>query len=510
MGWGQTTRVLLVWPRKGELLHRRLDLTLIKRHSVALGSQLALVTRDRDVRYQADRLEIPVYKSVREAELNRWRRPRKRRKNTQFTSFHDNHTKEREKLDLAALREQAHPMPSRWLLHPVVRIGFFTLGVLSMLVVAAIFIPSAEIFVSPASKTETITIDVLASPDHNTVELSGAVPAYVESVVVEGREKTAASGETLIPKQTATGRVSFVNLTEEEISIPIGSVVSTQDETPIRFITTRDVIIPTGTEGATVPIEAIQSGSIGNVSAGTIVAIEGWLGLNLSVTNRRGTAGGSDFEANTPNKDDYQKAYNQLFISLLETALSEFEFNSAPGDVALSPIPIHQQALEVNSTPEIGEPADFLELSLRAEFQFTYSDEADLHQLGRIVLDRHISEDYTPRPETLQITQLTKPVNQTSGKTAWRMQASWQMGANLNETEAVSLILGQRPEQALQQLNDQTPVERGTEIRLTPEWWPFLPVFPFRIKIINLLETAPTESLSSSLLLNGVGNKLSP
>jgi hypothetical protein len=50
LGWKQTGRILLVWPRKGHVLTRRLDLVLLARHTASLGAQLALITRDPQVR----------------------------------------------------------------------------------------------------------------------------------------------------------------------------------------------------------------------------------------------------------------------------------------------------------------------------------------------------------------------------------------------------------------------------------------------------------------------------
>jgi len=66
MGWSQTGRILLVWPDRGQVLARQIDLTLIQRHSQKLGAQLALVTHDSNVIYYADLLGIPVYKSIQQ------------------------------------------------------------------------------------------------------------------------------------------------------------------------------------------------------------------------------------------------------------------------------------------------------------------------------------------------------------------------------------------------------------------------------------------------------------
>jgi hypothetical protein len=493
MGWGQTTRVLLVWPSKGDILNRRLDLTLIKRHSIALGSQLALVTRNRDVRYQADRLDIPVFKSVREAEQSRWRHSRKRRKRAKAVTLPIQKVRQGEKRDLEAMREQAHPTTPRWLTHPVVRIAIFTIGVLSMLVVAAIFIPSAEVYITPSSKAETVTIDVSASPEQKTVDLTGAIPAHFGTIVVEGRSRTPATGNAEIPRQAATGRVTFFNLTEEEVTVPVGTIVSVPDDPPIRFTTTQKGTIPIGQEGATIPIQAVQPGSDGNVSSEKIVAIEGPLGLKLSVINKRGTDGGSDFTTSTPHQDDFQRLFDELIISLQDTAQTEFTLKIEPGDIPLSSYPINQEVLEESYYPEAGEPADYLDLNLRTEFQFPYASEADLHHLGRIVLDRLITDDFTPQPETLKVTQLTQPFGIESGKAIWKMQASWQMGANLNYTDSIALILGLAPDQALEILKENSNIESDPEIILTPDWWPRLPMLPFRIKIINSLETISSK-----------------
>jgi hypothetical protein len=494
MEWGQTTRVLLVWPIKGKILKRRLDLTLIKRHSIAMGSQLALVTSDKEVRNQASLLNIPVYKSVRDAEQSRWIGPRKRRKNSLKQTFQADTSRRRDKSELYRLQEEAHPPVSNWQRHPIVRIVFFTLGVLSMLVFVGIFIPSADIFIVPASKTESVMIDINANPEHTSIDISGSIPIYSKSIIVEGRGSTPSKGETFIPRKYATGLVRFINLTDQEITVPAGTIVSTQDSPPIRFGTIEEIEVPINPEGVFVQIESIMPGSIGNVQAGEIVSIEGQLGLNISVTNRRRTSGGTDFVSKTPNEKDYQLVYDQLLNSLQQTAYSEFKLSANPGDVPLSSKANFQKDLDKSYYPEVGEPADFLELKLRSEFQFEYAAEADLIKLCQMVLNRHVEEGFLPRPDSLEIKQLTQPVRHEDGTTVWKMQASWKTEALIDENEAVSLILGLDKEQALLRLQDNKSIDKGTKIILTPDWWKRLPVIPFRIKI-SKTEIFDTPSL---------------
>ncbi|MDP4119452.1 MAG: baseplate J/gp47 family protein [Bacillota bacterium] len=99
----------------------------------------------------------------------------------------------------------------------------------------------------------------------------------------------------------ATGEVTFsINTSSNnDISIPSGTVVATNGINPIRFVTTKDAVIASGTVGINVPIIAADGGVSGNVAASTItVMVTPPTGVN-SVNNSSPTAGGTDAE------DDY-------------------------------------------------------------------------------------------------------------------------------------------------------------------------------------------------------------
>jgi hypothetical protein len=279
-------------------------------------------------------------------------------------------------------------------------------------------------------------------------------------------------------------------------------VVSTQDNPPIRFATREDATISTDSENNLIWVDAILPGDSGNVAVEKIIAIEGSLGLNLTVTNPRATSGGNHYTAAAPTQADYQKVYDELLSSLQESALSELEFRLKNGDILLSETPVVLQILEETSTPEIGQPADNLDLTLRVEFQIPYAAGVDLYQLSRAVLDRQIPEDFTARPETLFVGQLTAPTSSEPGKATWKIKADWKLEATLDEAQAVSLVIGRSPEQATQILSDQMPIVGSPEIRLTPEWWPILPILPFRISLVNALDFQ-TETLGTTFIING-------
>src|SRR5262245_31430533 len=70
-----TERVLLVWPRSGGILKRKIDLVLIQRETARRGARLGLVTNDLDVIDHAAELQISTFESVKTSQRARWKRP---------------------------------------------------------------------------------------------------------------------------------------------------------------------------------------------------------------------------------------------------------------------------------------------------------------------------------------------------------------------------------------------------------------------------------------------------
>lgn len=489
MGWGQTARILLVYPHRGRVLNRSLDLIMLKRHSAELGSQLALVTVNAQIKLYAQDLGIPVFNTIRQAEKSHWRPERKLRTDIPLTVKRqsiDRWRRRRLPMNLHGLRAAAHPHPPRWITHPFTRITAFTFGVLAVMAIAALLLPSAEINLSPDTHTDTITISVAASPDFQVVDLSGTVPARSRSIIVEGRSSISTSGSIPIPDTPAVGHVTFINLTDRSIPLPQGTVVSTLDEVPIRFRTTDSTAVPPEEEGIEVAVEAISPGSIGNTPPGSILAIEGPLGLDLIVSNDRATHGGSDRSAPAPSEEDYQQLYDQLFNSLAASALEEIKTSLNNEDLLISKQAEYLVTLEEIYTPAEIVPADQLQLVLRMEFQTQIVQGEDLRNLGQAALEANLMQGYSANPETMEIQHLSSPTTDAeSNLSNWRMKAQWQTAANLDTTQAIKLAIGLSPNEAAQRIDGELPLAKPPQIRIFPSWWPRMPFLPFRITVTD-------------------------
>lgn len=96
------------------------------------------------------------------------------------------------------------------------------------------------------------------------------------------------------PSVKAVGEVTFTG--PKDTVIPAGTVVTTGEENPIAFVTTKAGKIETGS--VTLPAEAQNGGKSGNIAAGRIRLLLGNLtGIVTSVTNNKAFDNGADVES---------------------------------------------------------------------------------------------------------------------------------------------------------------------------------------------------------------------
>ncbi|MBN2149256.1 MAG: baseplate J/gp47 family protein [Anaerolineales bacterium] len=475
MGWGQTGRILLIWPEHGQVLRRRLDLVLLQRYCASIGAQLALVTTQGDVCFHASQLGIPVFETTLQAQNERWRAGHRRKPRLRRQLPHP---------DLENLRLEAHPPLPAWQSKPFGRLTPFTLAVLALLALIAILLPGAQITLRPEMRPQSISLPVTASAAFQTVNLAGALPARPVSVVVEGRQALSVSGTVMLPVNASSGSALFTNLTETAITIPAGVIISTLGASPVRFATTQEAVIPAG-PGRTisVPITALLPGTEGNLPPGSLIAIEGNLGLVLSVTNTASTTGGSLSPAPAATEDDRSTLYDQLFQTLRQSALEDLQAGLEASDFLLAETIEPALILEETYSPDIGQASQQLDLTLRIEFRVLAVSGKDIEALVVPVMDAALPQAFAPLPNTLVTTAKAPPVVAADGSASWVIQATRTTRADIPGSLVVNLVLGQPTQNARDRLETDLPLAAAPQIDLNPAWWPRLPFLPLRIQV---------------------------
>jgi hypothetical protein len=476
MSWAKTPRLLLVFPRRGRILARTLDLRLLQRHAAGLGAQLAIVTRSAEIGTAARELKIPVFDTSVTAQRQGW--PEQEPALT--VNPRAAHPNLRQRL------QDVKGVEGHWRNRPAVRLGFFTLAVLAVLTLLLLFVPSARIKLSPRLQTQSLNMPVTAGPDTANIDLvAGSLPPRNATVVVEGSETTPASGSALLPDQPARGQVRFRNLTTSVIGIPAGTVVQTTGSPAIQFATTVDGVAAAGV-GKTVdlPVRALDPGSAANLPADQLIAIVGGLGTSLSVTNPAPTVGGTDRSTPVATAGDRLRLHEALLARLKQQALAQIPNVLAAGDVLFPDSLTIKQVLAETYIPGQGQPGDKVTLNLKVEFEVQYAKGSDLQSLASAVMNADLPAGYLPVSGSVEISIRQPPIT-ASGVTQWEILAVRTLRARIDGQQAVQMIQGVNIPAASRKLFTLLPLSVKPEIHLFPSWWPWLPWLSFRITAVT-------------------------
>ncbi|MBN2046077.1 MAG: baseplate J/gp47 family protein [Anaerolineales bacterium] len=482
LNWGQADRIILVWPLRGTPLDHKLDLKLIHRRCQESRVSLALVCKYAPVVDEAHALGIPVFRSLRQAHKVAWE--------YSLAPYLPPTKPERKynRAELAEMRLQANPPD--WMTLPVTRNIAFWTAIFAILVMAFFLVPGATIEFLPKFKTQQLDLTLKANPQIDSYNLSGTIPSRRLTISVEGRSETTPSGQTSIPDQAAVGLIIFTNLTDQEISIPAGTIIRTADpNTSIRFATSTNAIIE-AKAGAViqVPVEAVNPGINSNLPSNSLVIIEGDLTRSLTAVNPDPTTGGTVRISASPSPEDYASLREELLISLWDTALDEARQTLAEKDVILDTSPRQVAILEESFSPPEPEPSSSLTLILRVEYELLYLSWEDLSAMGNDILDATLPDGFQAQPDTLQIEPLSPPIFVDSDQAEWEISISRRTFENGQLQPSIRQILGKKPDQAAKFLEKELDLTTLPEITLFPEWWPLMPLLEIRIEALDRLQ----------------------
>ena len=478
MSWAKTPRILLVWPKYEKVTLRQVDLKVLQRHAAALGAQLGLVTRRRRVRVDAEALRIPVFESTGQAQRVAWPKPRRRK----WPRRAPRRELLREKRELALAGREAE----LWRVHPVVRVGAFLLGVGSVLLLVALFIPRAEVRLQPRTQTQSITLPIVANPSIDSVFITGSIPARETRVIVEGTETVSVTGEGVIPQSKARGLIVFRNLTQQAVAIPAGTVVRTDDEEAIRFVTTRAGEVPADVgETVELRVEALEPGLAGNAEAESIVVVEGRLGLSLAVTNPEPLTGGREVPSVQATDRDRQRAKDRLMRDLQSQARLQLAEEIGAGDVLFEDKVEVAQILSEIYDPPPGAASTRLTLSMQVEFSAQYASASDLTRLASLALNASIPPGFFAPEEVLSVQPVTEPIRNDDGNTRWTVRAERRIVQQISPAQVMQMIQGVPSQNAHARLKQSLPLAAAPEVLLSPPWWPWVPIVPFRISVVT-------------------------
>lgn len=479
VSWGKAKRVLLIFPPSLDLNLQKIDLLLIQRASKKGGFSLGLVSRVKSLRKLADELKIPVFRSIKLAQRRTWE---------PVASNKVVRSLRKPVKDLRQFGLDIKPREPKWKEAIGFRLFFFSIGVMAVLIISIMFIPSADIQLNVTEHVQMETLEVIAVDSIGIVNLSGVIPAYTLTIAVSGERVVGVDTKTKIPDKFSVGIINFTNLTEGEIEIPVGTIISQIDNSGIRFETTqRGVVAPGIGNTVDVPIRAITPGEAGNLEAYSLGSLVGDLGASLSATNPAPTISGSDRIAFSPDQNDRNELFVLLESELKEKAIQDGRDQLSKGDIIFPDTIKLEDVLQEIYVPTAGQPGDRLALSLKLSYTMQYSAYSDLETLGQAALNAGLPEQFKPiSGNSITFNLIDPPTTNSLGSTSLSLQVNQKIRRDISPTEITQLVQGLTLPKTHKILDEEWGDETEPVIDISPSWWPWLPIVPLRIDISGL------------------------
>jgi hypothetical protein len=90
---------------------------------------------------------------------------------------------------------------------------------------------------------------------------------------------------------------------------------------------------------------------------------------------------------------------------------------------------------------------------------------------------------FVPAADTLTFRPVGTPVLDESGASHFDLQVERLALRKIDPLRVTSLVRGLSPEEAVRVLQGELPLAKEPEVKLSPSWWPWLPLIPFRIEV---------------------------
>lgn len=487
-------RLLLVLPDEGRVLEEWLDLVRLRRQAETLRLEIGLVTLNGLVQSQARALGFPTFASVKGAEGGRrgwwrgrrgWHRPTRPGAIVQLGSGGRSLKSLPDEADRREMYRRMTPRLGwqRWLWrYAGIMLFFLTLAV--VFIGVAYSVPTATITLQPQVEALRVERQIVADPQLETVNFSGAsVPGRLLVVAHEWQADVATTGTIDVPDAPARGRVVFVNLLDEAVAVPAGTRVSTSDGNNVTYQVIDSIEVP-GVVGGTAEadIVAIESGPQGNANANLVNRIEGTLGLQLEVRNLEPVTGGAVRSVPAVSQSDQERLRSQVIQHLQALAIQEMEASLTENEFlardSLRVISIYHETYSYF----VGEQTDRLALEIRAELHGTAVDASQATDLVYQELVGSVGVGWELMPNSLVFRNGDVLGVDSQGRVSFVMIGEAQVAARLDLGGPITHVVGQDTEIALAYLNEQLPLRAYPAARVWPSWFDRLPYLPARIQ----------------------------
>ncbi len=470
--WTKSPRALLVWPGRGTAPDSQLDLVLLKRTAIRQGIVIGLLSHDPRVQALARKLAIPLFEDLNHLPESNW--------SVWDMSLEDI----QEERPTREIRKPGKVLAwSKSSERPIVRLGLLLLPISLFLLGLILLAPGATVEMFPTSLREIETLTFTLAERSEPTDL--LVAYEILDLEAQGEWRIPTTGSMQIADEFARGEVEFSNLSDDPIEIPAGAVVRGADPEGPRFRTEEAVSLLVG-EGAptSVGIIAIDAGPEGNVVAESITTLEGAIGLQVAVINPEPTRGGSSQSQAAVSTSDRESVREQLLAQLRNELIVQALQISSTNQYLLENSLKITQIVQEDYDAEIGALADSLQVSLTLKAQVITISNEELRSLIMQYLDSELQAGYTFVPGSPTILTIREIETDLPTGKQIEVEAAVRTYLMIDEEALVGELRGTSRTEAMAILETEYPGEKEPLLRITPAWYPWMPLLEHRIDIL--------------------------
>jgi hypothetical protein len=434
-------RIAMVVPPDCRGMYRSISFKLLRRWAEDANCQLLIVSRDPPLKRLAADFGFATTSSIRKTE-GHWRH-----------------------LDAIA---SASPGQA-WLLRHQGKI-FSRLAAIAftvaVLVGTAYFVlPVATVRLAPATYPVSQQVEVTADPAVPTVDATGRrIPARVLSAVVDASDRLPTTGK----KETkARGFVTFGNMTDAEVKLPVGTVVTTGDGR--RFATTAVVTVPAPKYSSIrAEVTAVAEGKNGEADRLAINKVDGPQAQNVAVLNEQPIVVDKSRSESIVQAQDRDKLRASLYDRLNKQAVASLNGQVKQYETLVL------QTIRVEVTQEdfdhsVGDEATTVSLRLGLRATATIIDQRHAAEVARKAQEASLPAGRQLAPDSLRLSPLE--VTGTAGN-AVRFVARVEGVTTqpYDEGQIRGIVSGVPAAQAAALLQQRLQLDRLPEVTIEPGW----------------------------------------
>ncbi|MFA9491160.1 MAG: baseplate J/gp47 family protein [Anaerolineales bacterium] len=462
LNWAKAPRVVLVWPGRGSVLARQLDLVLLQRYASNHGTAIGLVTHDPEVRDHADALGIPVFDTLDHVSEGSWfTRSRPRAKRADEKSRIERPTPSHRETSASNIK--------------LMRAGILVMTFFILLLLSAALIPTADVYLTPKEELQSFILE-------QQVDFSSSANQPVseafrqENIIVEGNLRGTTSGLVEIPIGFAEGEVLFSNNSDGTVTVPAGTILLTEDGSGLQFVTLGSIELkPEAGAEETVDVRAVLPGSQNNVGGEIIQLVDGRLAELVSVRNPEEFTGGTEESRSAVTSSDLIELREALTKELLQEAEEIISAELFESEEVLPESWRTVRIIDDLASNAVGDAVDTTSIEMSFEASVIIIAKQKIEEA---ILDEsvsHIPDGHVAIPGTQEIDTITSEFDTDSGNQIISIQVEQRSRPVWNSGEIIALIKLKPVDAAENILFAQYDLAGDPQIISNPAWLPILP-----------------------------------